>query len=78
MLVVVSSVVVVVVAVLVLVLAAAAIMAAVIVVALVPTVTVKDKNGRYAVKQMPHQPSFDRRTPCVFWDEGAAEDPDSS
>jgi hypothetical protein len=75
-----SIVIVVVVAVLVLAVAVAAIMVVAVVMAvlIVPTVTVKDRNGRCVVKQMHHQPSFDRRTPRVFWDEGAAEDPDSS
>jgi hypothetical protein len=73
-------VVVVVVAVLVLVVPAAAIMVAavVVMVVIVPVITVEDRNGRSAVKQMHHQPSFDRRTPRVYWGEGAAEDPDSS
>jgi hypothetical protein len=66
-------VVVVVVAVLVLVVAAVVVM-----VVTVPLITVEDRNGRSAPEQMHHQPSFDRRTPRVYWGEGAAQDPDSS
>jgi predicted Holliday junction resolvase-like endonuclease len=37
------------------------VVAAAIVVLIVPVVTVEDRKGRFAVKQMHHQPSLDRR-----------------